>query len=137
MGPTTLKVFIVGCGVGWIFRRPLLQLLLSPIEHLLRLPGYATPPPPPFIHVVVGTGLLTALPFLTLLIWGLIAPRAVLTSRRIVASFVGCSYLMVALGVWWGFTLIPQTMALLTDLSLATSRCEVPTGRLELPTRRL
>lgn len=61
-----------------------------------------------------------ALPFLTLLIWGLIAPQAVLTSRRIVASFICFSYLMVTLGVWWGFTLIPQTMALLTGLSVAT-----------------
>jgi Sec-independent protein secretion pathway component TatC len=75
---------------------------------------------PPIAYPVIATGLLTALPFLTLLTWGLIAPQAVLTSRRIVASFVCCSYLMVALGVWWGFTLIPQTMALLMDLSRAT-----------------
>jgi hypothetical protein len=67
----------------------------------------------PIVWPVVAMGLLTAFPFLTLLIWGLIAPRAVLVGQRMVTSFVCCSYVMVALGVWSGLAVLPNYVAML------------------------
>jgi hypothetical protein len=94
--------FVAGCGLGWLFREELVNLLTQPWE-VFCSPPYAeissSLPLRWFVHTSATAGTLLAFPFATWLGWALVARRSCPRDARSIAAFLFSSYCALGLGL--------------------------------------
>jgi sec-independent protein translocase protein TatC len=112
----SLAAFMVGMIVSFIFYRPILELMMRPLDEANRLgdvevkdvfvPG-VTGPFMLRLRVSAFAGLLFALPVLLFQLWRFITPGLHSNEKRYAIPFVGSSLGLFALGAWFAFLVLP------------------------------
>lgn len=116
---------ILGAVVGWIYYARVLDGLIKPLTDLAAARegvvninfGGMTDPFATQITVSLFVGVILASPIWLMQIWGFIVPGLTKKEKRISLAFIASTIPLFAAGCWLGYSILPQSLALLYGLS--------------------